>query len=63
MAQGDIIVPAAIRLKHKDGSFVGLYYWKQNKVRLIYKGGTVDYDLAQLAEEMQSKEAEMQPQT
>lgn len=58
----DTITPAAIRLKHKDGTFAGLFYWKQNKVRLIHKGGTVDYDLAALADEMQSKEVEVQPQ-
>ena len=62
MALNDLIKPAVIRLTQKDGRFGAEYDWRRGEIRLVSRGGTVDYDLVAIAAEMQAREQAEQAQ-
>ena len=54
-ANNDMMQPRFIRLLKADGHLGALYDPQSNTVRVVCRSGTVDYDLATIAEKEQRR--------
>lgn len=63
MALHDIIKPTYVRLLHKNGRFAANFDYQRGIVQFVDRGGTIEYDLVALAEQVRQHEpVETQPQ-
>jgi hypothetical protein len=61
-ALNDMIKPTIVRLQHKGGAFAAEYDWQRGIIRFVDRGGTVDYDLVQIAECKRKEQTEARAQ-
>lgn len=56
MALHDIIKPTYVRLLHKNGRFAANFDYQRGIVQFVDRGGTIEYDLVALAEQVRQHE-------